>query len=527
MPTSSEVGQAYKTAVQWIKRILQPLLRDGLQWARRPAPFWALFLVAALGAFALSRMSGSSDQAPKRWSSVKDETPTQLYDSLVNPPPPPCDLASPPCNADGPLSARHHDWNKPHVAVYSVAATPRPLPTLRDLGDRGQAQAIALLGKTLALEGKSWTQLRDALSVTGTAGPGEKDPFQFDRVLVATVAKGASWDPGDRMMWTRVFVQPINFSFAGYTVAATDNETVKVTSVEATNSRKFSADIGLTVPGLEGPKASVGPSDEHSVKTTSDISAQYEKLGIDIMPHFLRIIRESETGGDVVGNTTVSLSVVTDALAIQKRFPKDESQKLPLDDDIVLLVTATHLDGDLTPVTAGQKQTGDDGQSEPPLTVLPQIPVPHCALRARVWMLYEERHVDNGREFYDESRQAVTLLREAEDKEDLDIMAADEVSPAVWSLQICDGNQCDRTSDNPLKASLKNGKGRKVVFTDYGQAIKLAHWLRTNQQNTIPGSSYTFNYPDNNSSNSKPQSLIPIKKLDDECKPKTERISSR
>jgi hypothetical protein len=152
MPTSSEVGRAYKTAVQWIKRILQPLLRDGLQWARRPAPFWALFLVAALGAFVLSRMSGSSDQAPKRWSSVKDDPTLRLS---RKPAAPPCDLASPPCSADGPLSARHHDWNKPHVAVYSVAATPRPLPTLRDLGDRGQAQAIALLGKTLALEGKS------------------------------------------------------------------------------------------------------------------------------------------------------------------------------------------------------------------------------------------------------------------------------------------------------------------------------------------------------------------------------------
>ena len=64
------------------------------------------------------------------------------------------------------------------------------------------------------------------------AGRGREGPFRFDRVLVATVAKGAKWDLGDRMIWTRVFVQPINFSFAGYSVAATDNETVKLTSVE-------------------------------------------------------------------------------------------------------------------------------------------------------------------------------------------------------------------------------------------------------------------------------------------------------
>jgi hypothetical protein len=69
----------------------------------------------------------------------------------------------------------------------------------------------------------------------------------------------------------------------------------------------------------QGPKASLGPSNERTIKTTSNITAQYEKLGIDILPHFLRIIRESETGGDAVGNTTVSLSVVTDPLMIRKR----------------------------------------------------------------------------------------------------------------------------------------------------------------------------------------------------------------
>ena len=57
---------------------------------------------------------------------------------------------------------------------------------------------------------------------------------------MATVAKGLEWNPGDRMIWTRIFVQPINFAFAGYTVAATDNETVKIASLEATSSRKFS-----------------------------------------------------------------------------------------------------------------------------------------------------------------------------------------------------------------------------------------------------------------------------------------------
>jgi hypothetical protein len=498
MADSPEVNNASEPTAARVKKTFRLAVDSCLRWLRRPAPLWMLAVFAVALAFALSRAPGGGDPAPKRWSAVNDPPPSGTYARLVDPQL--CENPSYNCpDEHQPMLRPQHDWREPHVAVYSVAAAPRPLPTLRDLGDRGQAQAIAFLEKTGALEDQSWTRLRDALSATGAAGPGEKDPFQFDRVLVATVAKGASWDPGDRMIWTRVFVQPINFSFAGYTVAATDNETVKVTSVEATSSRKFSTDIGLTVPGLEGPKASFGPSAEHSVKATSDISAQYEKLGIDIMPRFLRIIREAETGGDVVGNTTVSLSILTDALMIQKLYPADADPKNPLYDDIVLLVTATHLDGDVTAVNDASKPSGSDGHGEPPITVLPQIPVPHCALRARVWMLYEERQVDDGRDSYSESRQSVSLLHEAEEKEDVDIMSADEVSPAVWSLQICDTPKCEGKSNNPLRAKLGNGDWRTIVFTDYGQAIRLAHWLRTNQNSNIPSSLYTFNYPDTSS----------------------------
>ena len=138
------------------------------------------------------------------------------------------------------------------------------------------------------MKAKAWIDLQDALNYPATSDSGERDPFRFDRVLVATVAKGLEWNPGDRMMWTRIFVQPINFAFAGYSVAATDNETVKIASLESTSSRKFSADLSATIPGMEAPKASVGAGGEQSVKTTADVNAQYEKLGIDITRGFLR-----------------------------------------------------------------------------------------------------------------------------------------------------------------------------------------------------------------------------------------------
>jgi hypothetical protein len=137
------------------------------------------------------------------------------------------------------------DWTTPHVAVYSVAA-PHVHPTIRDLAERGQARAIDFLEHDSMPKSHAWQEVEEALNDGSGPKLGEDDPFKFDRVLVATVTKGINWDPGDRMMWTRVFVEPINFTFTGYTVAATDNVTARVSSIEAIKTRKFSADLGLT-----------------------------------------------------------------------------------------------------------------------------------------------------------------------------------------------------------------------------------------------------------------------------------------
>ncbi|MGA8712448.1 MAG: hypothetical protein WB647_05435 [Roseiarcus sp.] len=500
-----------------------------LPWAARPITVGlALSLGAAaagiFGAIEGLRAYTGSDPSPKRWSSVT-ETETGCYRDLISETPPLSDCVHSDAKA---IDPRGFDWVAPHVAVYSAAAAPHSPPTLRDLGDQAQAQAVGFLEKDASVKGGAWATLENALSNSAT-GAGERDPFRFDRVLVANVAKGVDWRPGDRMMWTRVLVEPINFTFAGYSVASTENETQKIGSVEKTDSRKFSADLSSTIPGIEGPKASVGPSSEHTVKASSDVNAQYEKLGIDIMPGFLRIMRESETGGDAVGNTEVSLTAVTDPEMIWKRFPRDEPLHQSAADPIVLLVTGTHFDGD------GVAERSDAGnETHPTVDVLPQVPVPHCALRARVWMLYEERRVDSGRASYDESRQAVTLAHDAQDKQDVDIMAADEVSPAVWALKLCTTPKCEDKEERLLKAKVQPDPPgpenpdlwRNVVFTDYGVAIRLAHWLRTHQDGRPPNTSYLFNFPSD--SNGAYVSLVPVKTKGDECKgEKLEKTSSR
>jgi hypothetical protein len=489
-------------------------------WFLRPTPRWGLgaAAVALIAAFGLWQWRHNLDTTPKRWSEEK-ETSSPCFKTLTTA----TASSKDQCfhSEDEKIPPRSWDWTRPSVAVYSTAAPPQASSTLRDLGDQGQAEAIRFLEKDPSKG--AWENLQDALDEAKST-VGEHDPFRFKRVLVANVEQGVDWEPGDRMVWTRVVVEPINFAFAGYSVAQTDNETQKVSSIERTDSRKFSADLSATIPGMEEPKASLGPSSEHSVKTDTEINAQYEKLGVDIMPGFLRIMRQSETGGDAVGNTKVSLTAVTNPEMIWKRYPKDRPQDRSGGDPIVLLVSGTHFDED------GNRSA--DHKNTPSVDILPEVRAPHCALRARVWMLYEERHIDSGRDSYDESKQKVTMAHDAEDKQDVDIVSADEVSPAVWSLKLCENSQC--TGDGRLlrAAVLSQAPGpqkaliwRKVVFTDYAVAFRLAHWLKTHQTGTPPNTSYKFEYP---AEDGTAVSLLPVKVDKDECQAQQrDEVSSR
>lgn len=433
-----------------------------------PSSLWPVFVLLLTTGLILgflgSRLFGR-DGAIQRWKAAGDTAiASDPFNNLLKQPP-----------VDEPIAAKPVDWASPHVAVYSAPAdTP--------------------------------------------SAPESKDPFRFDRVLVATVTRGTDWYPGDRMVWTRIFVQPINFVFAGYTIAATDNATSKVTSVEDTNTRTVSADLGLTIPGLEGPKATLEPRAEHTVKTTADINVRYERLGIDIVRGFLRIIRESEAGDDVLGNTKVSLSILTDPKIIWKRSPKDSNNRIP-DDQLVLLVTGAQL----------EKGALELPEQDATIAVTPQAQLPHCTLRARVWMLYEQRHIDKGRQYYDESRQEVSLIRDADEPREVEIVGADDVSPAVWSIQILSTSpkgSGEGAAPKFLSARIRDAQWRELVFTDYGLATTLARWVRTH-----PGDTISISKPNSNSKlsfNDTPGgSFAVVKKTADECTPGSDLRESK
>jgi hypothetical protein len=393
----------------------------------------------------------------------------------------------------------NHYWAPPDISVYSVPSIPPPQSrlTLKDLGDRAQVRAIDAIEKVSASPTRPGQNLRPALFDTDE--PAAKDPFLFERVLVVSVAKGTAWSSGDRMVWTRVLVHPINFRFAAYDIASTENETVKVSSVEATDTRKVSAEMSLTVPGLKDSKVGVTPERESSVKATSDISTQYERLGVDIIPTFLRVIRESSAGSDVLGNTKVALSITTDPdLILNGVSPRPEQP------DTALVVTEFHETDDAEDAT---------------MKVLPLAPLPHCALQADVWSIYEQRHVNSGNEFYDESQQNVTFMRDVVVKRTVDIVGADDISPYVWQIQLVPAKQqpkSDWQGRDRLQARLHDGSPRKLIFSDFGRAQKFAHWVRTHGGQGIR--QYQLNYGESEAKAG--MGLAVVKNTQDVCKAK-------
>jgi hypothetical protein len=112
------------------------------------------------------------------------------------------------------------------------------------------------------------------------------------------------------------------------------------------------------------------------------------------------------------------------------------------------------------------------------------------------------------------------LRRDADEKKDVQVMSADEVSPAVWSIQIV-SNDGTEVPDPFVKGHLKGAAPwRELVFTDYGLAVKAIHWFRT-QSDGYEGKP-EFNYLEElrkigGDNAGEKFSLIPVKRTQNEC----------
>jgi hypothetical protein len=287
-------------------------------------PLWWLLGLAAAGGLAtaggvaLESFLGRSKPTPftSRWSGEPGEPKDQSsYQRIM-------DIARQKTGVD---------WGLPQVSVYSFPKPAQNLsepPTLKDLSARGQSAYIEALAKGVDKSDVVRNELGKPITEASQQDVRQgHDPYRFDRVLVASVMKGADMLPGDRLVWTRTMIQPVNFQFAGYTVATTKNSTVKIADVEQDLSHNLSGKLGATIPIAGSPKLEVKAGSESADKTTGELTSQFEDVGIDITPDFLRIYRESERNSDVSGNTQVELSMITDPSRIHLA---PEDQRTPI-----------------------------------------------------------------------------------------------------------------------------------------------------------------------------------------------------
>jgi hypothetical protein len=207
-----------------------------------------------------------------------------------------------------------------------------------------------------------------------------------------------------------------------------------------------------------------------SMKTSESISSRA----------FCALSAISAPGGDVAGNTTIQLSMLTDPSIIrcddvkqEKCAPNPAAKALPTGND------ETDPDGNLELVVSSASL--ENGEQNPRIDVLPQSALPHCPLKAKVWMLYELRTIKSGRRNLLEGLQQVELRQDEFSAETVNIVPADDIAPAVCSIKVTDARaKRPVTDDAPdLFAQLDKGSARKLAFTDYLTASELAHWLKT------------------------------------------------
>ncbi len=361
-------------------------------------------------------------------------------------------------------------WGTPAVSVYSFATVSPNTPdaTVRDLSDRGQAALI----RAMTAAGADPNAIRDALlkAPKAKAEPTEDavtTEGTYKRTLVANVTKG--WDavPGERLVWTWIDVQPVNFVFDGYTVVATDNQLLNIEQITNATAASLNASLGKSgsetsvtntsgspvskvLTDVAGSTAGVGGTLSNTYTTTAQINQQYVKLGADILPEELRIYRESERNLDVAGNTLIALTLKLDP------------------------TKWSGVGMDTTLRVAKQDLAKPDGSLSDPADVTFEVvqnkAPPRCALQAIVTLHYQARRPRNGRS-YVEGEQTVTYEKASSAPTLVDIVPADEIRKPTWRVYPKANSEIALHATGPFENDLP------IEFTSYEQARNFAVWL--------------------------------------------------
>ncbi|MBB3589358.1 hypothetical protein [Sphingomonas sp. BK481] len=378
-----------------------------------------------------------------------------------------------------PPTASEFEWRKPSVALYSfpTLASGNPPASLKDLSDQGQAAFI----ETMTATGAKPEDIRDALArpIAQKAAQSEGTAAvegSYKQTLVATVSRGWDAGPADRLVRTWIEVTPLNFVFDGYTVIATDNQLLNIAQITNTSTASLQAQLGRTtsdttattttappvtsvLTDVLGTSAGVTGNLSNQRVTNATINQQYMKLGADILPTELRILRESERNLDISGNTLIALTMRIDPRRWRRDLPPSPLQL----EERSQRVTRLRLASD-----SGVLQSPGDITLEVTLQKSP----PSCPLIADVHLYYELRQVTGNPSTYVEGKQKADYKRGVYKKERVELVPATTVRRPSWHLY--------GRSDAELTLRDVFGQNLPLDFTSYEQARNFADWLNRN-----------------------------------------------
>lgn len=193
---------------------------------------------------------------------------------------------------------------RPTLSISSVAAEPQSAVRLRDLPERtGAAVATALAART----SDSAQYLAALGEPIGARNALNQDRTRLPRVIAIDVSP-SGFSTTDRLMRTQVTMVPVNFRFAGYTLAQSDYQTIDLESVtsSATTSASLtlSPSLGNVIEGVEA-----GVSAERSQESVYTNRQRFRDLSVSFAPDRVIVTRDGAPGIDLYGVTLLKASV--------------------------------------------------------------------------------------------------------------------------------------------------------------------------------------------------------------------------
>lgn len=339
--------------------------------------------------------------------------------------------------ADG--SVPLQDRRTPVLTVTSLAAEPASSTGFKDLAERsGAAYATALATKT-----STAAEYRAVLAepIKG-AGRVNIDRSALPRVIALDVSPGG-YSAGDRLVWTRVTVVPIEFRFSDFAMAKTDYQTIDLETITSTSKETASLTISPKI-GSPVEAAEAVLSAERSDQTVYANRERIRDLSVGFAPDKIVVTRDGGPGIDLAGITLLKVS----ARPVSRN-----------DTDMITMVTGYKIVGDsgadLEPAAATIALSLDRLWRPRPLFVCARLD-------------YVRREVLAGAEFYDEGHHRV---QETQGRTINVYQLAPEADVELPNFVIIDVE-----TGSAVEIDTPTGS-RVFAFADLAEATAFSRWL--------------------------------------------------